>query len=168
MDEIDYLVKKLKLEKLWTADYLAQIYHSSINIPQKDLPKEFDGDRLMLNWAYYLIPEDCICPMHLMYADESWQICAGGPLELWIIEGKNTLKKVIIGSDFKQDQSFIHIVPNGKWFAATPCKGSKFTLITHCVSPAFADQDWIKGYYEEMIQLIPEFPDIAKKFSWPR
>ena len=167
MNDMDYLIKKLNLKKLWSNDFLAQIYHSPLTVPKENLPSYFDGDRKMYNWAYYLIPEGCICPFHLMYADESWQYCSGGPLELWIIEGENNPKKIIIGKDLKKDHSFFHLVQSNKWMAATPCNGSKYTLITHCVSPSFAEQDVIKGYEKDIIKLIPDYSDLVKKFSWP-
>ncbi|MBI3236944.1 MAG: cupin domain-containing protein [Chlamydiales bacterium] len=167
MKDIDYLVQKFGLKKLWTADFIGLFYSSSVHLPKDVLPAAFKEERLLFDWAYYLIPEGCICPFHLMYAEESWQYCSGGPLELWVIEGKNELKKIIIGPDFKKEESFIHIVEAGKWFAATPCQGSGYTLITHCVSPAFNNRDWVKGFYRDIISVIPDFQEITAKFSWP-
>lgn len=166
--EVKYLVEKLDLKKLWTDDYLSQFYWSSYGVSSGDLPDQFHCEYKLCNWAYYLLPSTTVCPFHMLNADESWQFCAGGPLELFIIHGLDEVEKVIVGPDFMRDHSFIHIVPGGKWFAARCAEDSPYTLITHCVFPSFDKRDEFEGYYEDMIKLIPSYPGLVKQLSWPR
>jgi hypothetical protein len=166
---IEFLIKHLNLKPLWSQDYLIEFYRSEIILSKKNLEDGFDGDRPIFNWAYYLLPEGVICPFHLHLADESWQYCAGGPLELYILYPENDqLKKILIGQDLSQNQSFIHIVPKNVWFAAKSLKGSEYTLITHLVSPAFFPQDKVKGYYDDLIKKYPLHEQLLKELSWPR
>ena len=168
MEEIDYLVKKLKLKKLWSNDYLAEFYWSPYKTAPPHIPEKFETEHRLSDWAYYLIPEGSLCPFHMLYSDESWQFCAGGPLELIIIDGKDKIKTVTIGDNFYEDQEFIYVVPGNTWFAARCKPGSKYTLITHNVCPGFQKRDEFEGYYEEMIKLIPSHPKLAQELSWPK
>lgn len=166
--KIKELVKQLKLKPHWSGDYLVEFYRSELMLPQKLVGDQFDGDRPAFNWAYYLLPEGVICPFHLHLADESWQYCLGGPLELYEIYSNGQLEKTIIGADIHKDHQFIHIVPKDVWMAAKTTSGAGYTLITHLVSPAFFPQDNTKGYYELLIRKFPQHKDLLQEFAWPR
>ncbi len=166
---IEDLVKRLNLKPLWSNDYLIEFYRSDLVLQRKIIGQSFDGDRPLFNWAYYLIPENVLCPFHLHLSDESWQYCMGGPLELFIIHPKDgRLEKVLIGQDILKGQKFIHIVQKDVWFAAKTKKNAGYTLITHIVSPAFFPQDKVKGHYDELIKKFPQHKDLIKEFAWPR
>lgn len=160
--EIDKIVKKLGLKKLWDEDFIKEDYCSDVVIQLED-PQQ---SRPLFNWAYYLIPQGCIFPLHKLLSDESWQFCLGGPVDLFLLKNGN-IEKVRVGSDIFNDEKLFYVVEKNTWFAATPAANSKFTLITHCVSPGWVPEDDIAGYYEDMIELAPSHPDFIKKFSWP-
>lgn len=168
MDEIEFYKRKLNLQKLWSHDLLNEFYNSPIMLSKDSLPSTFQGPRQLFDFAYYLLPNTTFCPFHKLSSEESWQFCAGGPLDLFIIEGIDQVRKITIGNDLTKDQSFIHIVPSETWFGAKCSPGTKFTLITHCVSPGFDKNDEKEGYYEEMIRLIPSHSDLVTELSWPR
>jgi uncharacterized protein len=166
---IQTLIGKLDLKPLWSKDHLAEFYRSDLMLPRDIIGKNFDGDRPVFNWAYYLLPEDVICPFHLHLADESWQLCVGGPLELFIIYPQDgRLEKVLIGDNILEGQKFIHITPKDVWFAARTLKGAGYTLITHLVAPAFFPQDKTKGYYDDLVKKFPQHEELIKEFAWPQ
>lgn len=167
MNDINFLIKKLKLKGYWSKDFLHEFYTSEVSLPKEALSDEYNGNRKLFNWAYYLMPKGCICPFHKLYSEESWQFCVGGPMKLMIIEEKNKITEVIIGPDFRKKQNFIYIIPKNKWFAAFPLRGVEYTLITHCVSPGWVKQDDIPGYHEDIIKMIPNHKTLANKLSWP-
>lgn len=168
LPSIDFLINKFKLKPLWSNDFLIEFYRSGMTLSQDTIGDEFDGDRPIFNWAYYLLPEGVICPFHLHVADESWQICLGGPLELILIHNADgRLEKIHIGSDVDNKEQFIHIVPKNVWMAAKTLAGAKYTLITHLVAPAFFPQDNIKGYFNVLIKKFPEHESLIKEFAWP-
>lgn len=167
MESAEFYVNKLNMQPLWTTDFLSEVYHSPVKIPESVLPRGFSGSRSIFNWAYYLIPQGCICPFHRLYAEASWHYCAGGPLDILIIEEKNKIRKVRIGKGLDKGEGFLHIIPSNKWFAAVTREGSPFTLITICVSPGFELGDEERGYYETIKEIIPEHREIARKLSWP-
>lgn len=167
--EMDYLIKKLNLKPLWGEDFLVEFYRSEMILERELIGKEFDGDRPIFNWAYYLLPEGATCPFHLHIADESWQICMGGPLELILIHDTDgRVEKVHIGSDINNNEQFIHIVPRNVWMAAKTLSGAKYTLITHLVSPAFFPQDNTKGYRDILMKKFPQHEKLIQEFAWPR
>ncbi len=160
MLEMERIVQKLGLQPLWDHDYIKEDYCSDVTIPMRN------GIRPLFNWAYYLIPEGTIFPLHKLLSDESWQYCLGGPIDLFFIENGD-IKTVRIGPNIFEEEQLFYVVKRNTWFAATPAQGSKYTLITHCVSPGWVPEDDIAGFYEEMIKLAPKHPDFVKKFSWP-
>lgn len=148
MDVDDY-IKHLGLKPLIKNDYLKEIYIS---------------EKGHSSWAYYLLREGDIFPFHKILSDGSWQYCAGGPLNLMVINKKNELNGFRIGPNWDQGHAFLHVVAPGEWFAATPAKGSQFTLISHCIAPQYKYSEDFCGYYEEISKLIPNDLDIAKRF----
>ena len=162
MDELRKIVEKLNLQKLWDRDFIKEDYCSDITIQIGNLNKS----RPLFNWAYYLIPQGSIFYLHKLLSDESWQYCLGGPVDLFAIQNGN-VEKIRVGPDIFNDENLFHVVKKNTWFAATPAHHSKFTLITHCVSPGWVPEDDIPGYYEDMIKLAPKHADFVKKFSWP-
>lgn len=161
------LVSKLQLKPLWSDDYLIEFYRSDISLSRRVIGKEFDGDRPIFNWAYYLLPEKVICPFHLHLADESWQYCLGGPMELFLIYPDGQLEQVLIGSDIMKGEQLIHIVPKDVWMAARTKIGSEYTLITHMVSPAFFPQDNTQGFFGDLVKKFPQHEPLIREFAWP-
>lgn len=160
--EITAIVKKLDLQKLWEKDFIKEDYCSKITVPSEHSAES----RPLFNWAYYLIPQGCIFPLHKLLSDESWQYGLGGAVDLFLIKN-GEIETVRIGPNIFENEQLFFIVEKNTWFAATPAPQSKFTLVTHCVSPGWVPQDDIAGYYDEMIQLAPKHPEFIKKFSWP-
>lgn len=161
--EMKAIINKLGLVKLWNDDYI-QEYYSSESVIDVD---SSGNTRPLYNWAYYLIPEGSIFPLHKLLSDESWQYCLGGPIDLYLLEN-GKINTVRIGPNIFDNEKILYIVKKNTWFAAEPAAGSKYSLITHCVSPGWMPEDDIAGFYDEMIQLIPENSTFIKKFAWPK
>lgn len=160
--EIQMIITKLGLTKLWDNDYIKECYSSDISIELEN-PKR---SRPLFNWAYYLFPQGCIFPLHKLLSDESWQVCLGGAVDLFLIHDHD-VETIRVGSNLEEGELPFYVVKNNTWFAATPAPNSKYSLISHCVSPGWNPEDDIPGYYNEMIKLLPSNPDFVKKFSWP-
>jgi len=88
---ISHLVKKLKMKPLFGKDFLAEFHCSDQMIPKKLIGKRFDGDRPLFNWAYYLLPEGEVCPLHQLLADENIHYCLGGPLQLYFLDSSSAI-----------------------------------------------------------------------------
>lgn len=162
------LIRHFKLEPLWSDDFLVEFYRSKQDLPRKIIGDDFDGDRPIFNCAYYLLPEDVICPFHLHFADESWQIGLGGPMELFVIDPEDgKLETILIGSDILKGEKLMHIVPKGVWFGAKTLKGAEYTLITHIVAPGFFPQDKVKGYHGDLIKKFPQHEKLIEELAWP-
>ncbi len=165
---IEELVAFFNLKPLWTKDYIGEFYYSKDILPQSVLPSKYDGERPLYNCAYYLVPEGNMCPLHEMWADETWQYCLGGPLELIWIDPNGNEKMTVIGPDIRNGQKPLEIVPRGHWFGATPKKGSKYSLITHVVAPAFFHQDERKVHLDELLERFPNASKLIQEYAWPK
>lgn len=142
--------------------YIKEEYCSENNIRIED-----DKIRPLYNWAYYLIQGECIFPLHKLLSDESWNFCLGGAVDLFILE-EGKIKTIRIGNNIFEGDKLFYLVKRNTWFAARCALGSKYTLVTHCVSPGWVSEDDIPGYFEDMIKLLPDNPEFIHKFSWPR
>jgi predicted cupin superfamily sugar epimerase len=166
---MEYLIEKLGLKPHWNGDFLTEFYTSDLVLNQAVIGRNFDGERPIFNWVYYLLPEGVICPFHLHLADESWQFCAGGPLDLILIHNSDGhLERVRIGNNLKDNENFIYIVPKNVWMAARTVPGGEYTLITHLVSPAFYPQDNTKGYNDLLIDKFPQHKLLIEELAWPK
>ena len=160
--EIDNIVKKLGLQKLWDKDFIKEDYCSDI-VMQFDEGKR---SRPLFNWAYYMILHGGIFPLHKLLSDESWQYCLGGAIDLFILKNGD-IETVRVGPDIFNDEKLFYVVEKNTWFAAAPVPNCKYSLVTHCVSPGWSAADDIGGFHEDMIKLAPKHPDFIKKYSWP-
>lgn len=161
------LVKRLNLKPLWGKDFLCEFYSSDVVLDKNQLTSDYCENRFLFNWAYYLLPEGVKCPLHKMYADESWQYCLGGPLELYMISPDGKEKKITIGKDVINGEELIYVVPKNWWFGAVSSKGSSYTLITHLVSPGFEYKDWEKGHKDSLIKMFPRSERLIDFLHWP-
>lgn len=158
MDEdIKRIVEKLGMSPLLDSHYIKEVCSSEINF----------SERPLYNWAYYLIPEGTIFPLHKLLSDESWNFCLGGPLDLFILK-EGGIETIRIGNNIFDNENLFYLVKSNTWFAAKCAPGTKFTLIMHCVSPGWVLSDDIPGYYEEMINLSPKNFEFIKEYSCPR
>ena len=165
--EISEIITELNLKPHWSSDYLSEFYRSEFTMPKSIIGQEFDSERPLFNWAYYLLPEGCICPFHMHIADESWQYCLGGPLDLFLICEEGHFEKVRIGNDILNGEKMIHIVPKSVWMAAKTAPGTDYALITHMVSPGFFPQDNTKGYLNILMEKFPQHISFIKELAWP-
>ena len=79
--ELKKIIDKLGLQKLWDEDFIKEDYCSDITVHLEE-----NKPRPLFNWAYYLIPQGCIFPLHKLLSDESGQYCLGGPVDLFMIK----------------------------------------------------------------------------------
>jgi uncharacterized protein len=158
--EIEKVVAKLGLKKLWDNDYVKEDYCSDVIIQIND------KKRVLFNWAYYLIPQGCIFPLHKLLSDESWHYCLGGPIDLFLLQ-KEVIHTIRVGPNIFKNEQLFYIVKKNTWFAAKPAPNVKFSLISHCVSPGWDPEDDIAGFYAKMIKMFPKHHKFIKKYCWP-
>ncbi|MEA2603576.1 MAG: uncharacterized protein QOF89_4568 [Acidobacteriota bacterium] len=93
------------------------------------------GERGASTAIYYLLPEGETSAWHrVVDADEVWHHYAGGPLELILSDGRESLA-VILGSDLAAGQRPQAVVPAGVWQTARTLGG--WTLVGCTVAPGF-------------------------------
>ncbi len=149
-------IEKLAMVQHWENGYISPtIFTSHIHV----------NGRPIADWVYYLLPEDRKCPLHLIRDDESWNYCAGGPLDIFTVKDDKTIEKTVIGPDLDKKHQFFKIIPANTWQCAMPQKGSLFTLVSHCLTPAFNRERVNRGYKEDLYQFIDD-EKFIEMFCW--
>lgn len=58
-----------------------------------------------------------------------WHFYLGGPLTLVQISPQGEMKKIILGSNVKNDQCLQYVVPAGHWFGAYPNTETEYSFV---------------------------------------
>ena len=100
------------------------------------------GERSVSTAIYYLLKEGQSSKLHRIQSDEVWHFYQGDPLIVFEREEDGTIKKTVLGKDFKQGQKVQYTVPAGRWFGAYLPQGSEYAFVGCTVAPGFDFQDF--------------------------
>lgn len=136
MNEVEKIIKKLKLEPLKPeGGMFVETYRSQDFV-------EINGNRKQLSTAiYYLLRKGQICKPHRLKSDEIWHFYYGDPVNIYLLNGKNKLEKIILGKNLLKGEKPQIVIPKMVWQAAELKKGGNFALLGTTVSPAFDFED---------------------------
>jgi predicted cupin superfamily sugar epimerase len=151
----DFYIKTLNLKPLLTHDYLVEFFRADEEIRIDKKTKQ------LVSFVYYLIPKGSVFPFHKMESYSSWHYCAGSPLSLYNVQN-GEMNKVVIGPDMSKGHQFCHITPKNTWFCAEST--GDFTLVTHCIVPAYYDNQETWGFEEVIEKDITRSPELANRF----
>lgn len=165
MDEIQYLVKKLKLEPHPEGGFFKETYRSKNEIPQDILQGQYSGPRNISTTIYFLLTSDNFSAFHRIKQDEIWHFYLGSPISLHVISDKGLYKKHFIGNDFEKGHFPQFIVKGGDWFASEIEDSNSFALAGCTVSPGFDFADFEMASQESLIKLFPPHHKIISKLT---
>lgn len=149
-----YWIQNLALQPHPEGGFFREAYRSRGLIPQSALEPHFSGARAFATSIYYLLESGDFSAFHRIRSDETWHFYTGGPLEL-IMLMDGTYRIVHLGSDLERGENLQFTVPQGVWFAARPCRETRYSLLGCSVSPGFDFADFEMG---ERTALTNEFP----------
>jgi predicted cupin superfamily sugar epimerase len=150
-----YWIDNLKLLQHPEGGYFREVYRSAETIPQSALPPDFSGARAFATSIYYLLQSGDFSAFHRIRSDETWHFYSGGPLEVVMLEGR-AHTSITLGSDLEQGEHLQFTVPKGIWFAARPCRETRYSLLGCSVSPGF---DFAYFEMADRALLTKVFPD---------
>lgn len=165
MDEIQYLVKKLKLEPHPEGGFFRETYRSQDEIPQDVLQGKYDGPRNISTTIYFLLTSDNFSAFHRIKQDEIWHFYLGSPISLHVISDKGIYTRHCIGNDFEKGQFPQFTVKGGDWFASEVEESNSFALAGCTVSPGFDFADFEMASQESLITLYPAHHKIITKLT---
>lgn len=155
MQNADFYIKEFNLKPLLTHDYLSEFFRSEDQIIIDGKVKE------LISFVYYLLPSGAVFPFHKMESLSSWQYCAGSPLFLYNVIN-NFMELTMIGPDIHSGHKFCHVTPKNTWFCAEST--GDFTLVTHCICPAYYDAQECWGFEENVGKQILGSKKLVNKF----
>lgn len=144
MEKLDYENYFSMSERLNEGGYVSEEYFSEITIPEKALPKGYQGSRPAASMIYYLLKSEDVSRWHIVRSDEIWIWRAGGAIELTLGgtgEKPSAQKKFLLGGNFSEGELPHVIVKGGQWQTAKSV--SQQDVLVNCiVIPGFQEADY--------------------------
>lgn len=146
--EVTALIRDLGLQPHPEGGYYRETYRAATQVP---------GERAASTLIYFLLAAGQISKLHRIDADESWHLYLGGPLEIHELDesSPDTARVTVLGTRFELGQTPQHVVPAGRWFAATLPAGAPYALVGCGVAPGF---EFARFELAVRAQLLPRFP----------
>ncbi len=93
--------------------------------------------RPALTVIYFLLPDDERSRWHRLASDETWHFAQGSAIAIDVVDAGGNLATLRLARDGPWQAT----IPAGSAFAARPVEPG-FTLVTCCVAPGFAFEDF--------------------------
>lgn len=161
-NKAQYWIERLNLEPHPEGGHFKEIYRSEELIPEAGLPDRFENKRSFSTSIFFLLQKNEFSAFHRLKSGETWYFHDGDPLELFIIDKKGSLQKIVIGIDEKAFPQFT--IPHNHWFAAKT-KGD-FTLLGCNVAPGFDFADFELATFEDLSKAYPQHEKIISDFTY--
>jgi uncharacterized protein len=130
------LIKELRLEPHPEGGYFREVFRSPHKVQPLD---DRRSARSALTTIYFLLAKGQHSRWHRVASDEAWHFYEGDPLEVFWIEGENTVHQELLGQGLP-DSYPMCVVPAGCWQAARPL--GEYSLVGCSVAPGFEFEDF--------------------------
>ncbi len=161
----DYLIKSLNLIKHPEGGYFSEVYRSDEAIQKDHLPERYNDKRCFSTSIYFLLESDDYSSFHKVNSDEIWHFYSGTPLTLYVINDNGDLKKIVLGSNPENEESFFALIKNGQWFAAKTNQPDSFSLVGCTVAPGFDFDDFKLGDRLDLTKQFPQHKELISSFT---
>lgn len=166
MNEIESIIKKLNLKPLPDeGGYFRETYRSKVSAPVRFKNGKEAVSRNFGTAIYYLVTPDSFSALHKVKSDEMFHFYAGDPVEIiQIFEGGKT-RKIIMGSDFINNQEPQVLVSAGVWQGTRLQEGGKWALLGTTVAPGFEFIDFELGNRNKLLKQFPNLKNEILKYA---
>ncbi len=113
---------------------------------------------------YFLLPAGVFSAFHRVASDEAWHHYDGDPLDLHEIDDAGTHTVVALGREVGRGQRPQHVVPAGRWQAATP-RGDRYALCGCTVAPGFDFRDFEMPARAELVRRFPQHAALITRLT---
>ena len=153
MNNANYYIEKLVLQKHPEGGWFKEVYRSNENIAATALGKRFSGQRSISTSIYFLLQKGEFSAFHKIKSDETWHFYDGGTLELFSISPEGKLIIYKLGLNIQKGELPQITIPHGHYFAAK--SKADFTFVGCTVAPGFDFVDFEMPSKEELKELFP-------------
>lgn len=164
-ENIDKIIKELKLEPHPEGGYFRETYRSNGIINTSNLGKKYTGERNYATCIYFLLTSDSFSALHRIKQDEIWHFYTGSPIKLHTISASGKHEEHIIGNDLSKGEVPQFVVPGGFWFGAEVVEQNSYSLVGCTVSPGFSFEDFELKSKKELTSLFPNQEAIISKLT---
>lgn len=147
--------------------YYKETYRSAEQIPGNALPQRFTGSRHFSTAIYFLLERGNFSAFHRIKSDECWHFYAGGPLQIYMIDGAGDMQVTELGDNVLAGEVFQYVVPAGCWFASAPAEGTLYSFVGCTVAPGFDFADFELADKNLLVQQYPQYDAIFSKLCRP-
>jgi len=166
MKTAEYWIERLNMESHPEGGYFKEMYRSMENISNKALPGRYNGDRSFATSIYFLLHEDKISGFHRLRSDETWHFYQGTTLELFVINKKANLERLLLGPDFDSGERLQITIPKNHWFGSRVVDQHNYTLAGCTVAPGFHFGDFELAARDALIQQFPQHERIISELTY--
>ena len=165
MNEIEAIIRDLKLEPHPEGGYFRETYKSNGEISREHLGPDFNGKRNFSTCIFFLLTSGMFSAFHRIRQDEIWHFYKGIPIRLHMITAEGEYANVLIGNEFDNGEIPQFVVPGGVWFAAETFGENGYSLAGCTVSPGFDFDDFEMADREELLARFPQHRAVIAKFT---
>jgi predicted cupin superfamily sugar epimerase len=162
MNDANYWIDRLRLQRHPEGGYFRETYRASDTIPAAGLPPRFVGERAFSTLIYFLLPGMEYSALHRIRSDEVWHFYSGSSLTIHVIDADGGYAPLQFGSD-----SFQAVVPAGCWFGATVDDPDSYALVGCTMAPGFDFADFELGRRDHLIALYPRHRALIERLTKP-
>jgi predicted cupin superfamily sugar epimerase len=123
------IMKLLDLRPHPTCGFTNEIYRSTVEVPQSDLPAGYDGPRPLGGFLYFMVTAQRRVHLHRIRPDQMYHHYLGDPLEVLLLypDGKSEVRTV--GSDLAAGMRPQLFLPGGTFHTARVHSGGNWALL---------------------------------------
>jgi predicted cupin superfamily sugar epimerase len=165
MQDAQYWIDTLKLERHPEGGYFRETYRSHLGISRSALPKSFGGDRSVSTAIYFLLQAQDFSAFHRIASDEMWHFYAGGPLSVHVIDASGTSSALRLGPNPERGEVFQAVVPAGCWFGSCLAEQDAFALVGCTVAPGFDFSDFEMGERSSLLAAYPQHGALIQRLT---
>ena len=104
-----YLIEKLNLVKHPEGGHYAEVYRSEEFINKDHLPERYNSQRSFSTSIYFLLESDDFSAFNRVNSDEIWHFYAGTALTLFIINDKESSKRLFLEIIRRTENHFLQL-----------------------------------------------------------
>jgi len=165
MQNSEYYIKSLGLEKHPEGGWFKEVYRSSEEIAAEHLPERFSGGRHHSTSIYFLLTSDIFSTFHKIKSDELWHFYDGSAVTIYMIEWDGSYSEITLGRNIETNEVLQCVIPHGVWFGAKVKAPDSFCLVGCTVAPGFHFDDFELGEREKLLEMFPQHTKIINELT---
>ncbi|HBA84801.1 MAG TPA: hypothetical protein DCZ95_11970 [Verrucomicrobia bacterium] len=161
MKTADYWISRLQLLPHPEGGFYRETYRSETLIR----PPGFSGLRACSTGIFFLLRSGEGSHFHRFKSDEMWHFHEGAPLAIHVLHPHGEYRRILLGRDPEQGETFQAVIPANAWFGAQVEQPDSYTLIGCTVAPGFDFADFELARRDDLLRLYPNHKDLIEPLT---